>query len=210
MLRQLVSSGEITSEQADWAGRVPMAQDVTGEADSAGHTDNRPAVTLCRRLWRFRNRFQEQYDYAEPLRVGAAAPSRPPQQAAAAFTMGAAYIVTGFRHQACVDRVPPMSCARCWPEAEQAGHDHGASADMFEMGVKLQVLKRGTCSRCGRRSCSSFIAAWTTSRDRAADRAMWKKYDLFAPRSTNLDADAGVFPGTRSEPDCSLPKGRQA
>src|SRR5262249_4524114 len=40
LLNQLVVSGDLTPEQADLARQVPLAQDLTAEADSAGHTDN--------------------------------------------------------------------------------------------------------------------------------------------------------------------------
>jgi len=45
-LDELVRQGEITPEQSLLAALVPMAQDLTAEADSGGHTDNRPLVTL--------------------------------------------------------------------------------------------------------------------------------------------------------------------
>ena len=44
ILRDLVAEGLITQQQAALAQTVPMADDVTVEADSGGHTDNRPLV----------------------------------------------------------------------------------------------------------------------------------------------------------------------
>ncbi len=144
MLRQLVQAGDITAGQAELAGRIPMAQDVTAEADSAGHTDNRPAITLLPTLLALRNRFQEQYDWPEPLRVGAAGGISTPASAAAAFTMGAAYIVTGSVNQACVESGSSDIVRQMLAGAEQADTIMAPAADMFEMGVKVQVLKRGT------------------------------------------------------------------
>ena len=46
MLQGLVDEGRITVEQMELALLVPMADDITAEADSGGHTDNRPLVTL--------------------------------------------------------------------------------------------------------------------------------------------------------------------
>ena len=46
MLAELVARGDLTEEQARMAETVPVAQDLTVEADSGGHTDNRPAITL--------------------------------------------------------------------------------------------------------------------------------------------------------------------
>jgi len=41
---ELVSSGELNREQAELCSRIPLAQDIVAEADSGGHTDNRPAL----------------------------------------------------------------------------------------------------------------------------------------------------------------------
>ena len=46
ILQQLVSDGLISQDQMAMAQLVPMADDITAEADSGGHTDNRPLVTL--------------------------------------------------------------------------------------------------------------------------------------------------------------------
>jgi len=90
MLRILLERGEITPEQAELAGQVPMAQDITAEADSGGHTDNRPSITLIPTMMALRDRMQSRYNYPHPLRVGAAGGIATPASAAAAFTMGAA------------------------------------------------------------------------------------------------------------------------
>ena len=36
----------ITPQEAQLAASIPMAEDLTAEADSGGHTDNRPAISL--------------------------------------------------------------------------------------------------------------------------------------------------------------------
>ena len=102
MLNELVRTGELTAEQAALAAQIPVAQDVTAEADSAGHTDNRPLVTLLPTLLALRDRLQAKFGYAQPLRVGAAGGLSTPSGLAAAFAMGAAYVVTGSVNQACV------------------------------------------------------------------------------------------------------------
>jgi len=143
-LRILLDRGEITPEQADLAGRIPMAQDVTAEADSGGHTDNRPSITLIPTMLALRDRMQAQYDYAQPLRVGAAGGIATPASAAAAFAMGAAYILTGSVNQACLEAGTSEAARLMLAQAEQADTMMAPAADMFEMGVKVQVLKRGT------------------------------------------------------------------
>jgi trans-AT polyketide synthase, acyltransferase and oxidoreductase domains len=143
-VRDLVGQGHLTAEQGELAKRVPVAQDVTVEADSGGHTDNRPAVTLLPTILALRDRMQEQFKYAAPLRVGLGGGIATPSSAAAAFAMGAAYVVTGSVNQACLESGSSDAVRQMLAEAGQADVAMAPAADMFEMGVKVQVLKRGT------------------------------------------------------------------
>jgi len=144
LLRQLVDAGQITADEATLAADVPMAQDLIAEADSGGHTDNRPAITLLPTMLALRDRVQPRYGDAFPLRVGAAGGIATPASAAAAFAMGAAFVVTGSINQACVESGSSDGVRQMLADAEQADVIMAPAADMFEMGVKLQVLKRGT------------------------------------------------------------------
>lgn len=143
-LKQLLQAGDISKEQAELAAFIPMAQDLTIEADSGGHTDNRPAITLIPTIIALRDRLQKQHNFNMPLRVGAAGGIATPASAAAAFAMGAAYIVTGTVNQACVESGSSDLVRQMLTEAKQADVAMAPAVDMFEMGVKLQVLKRGT------------------------------------------------------------------
>ena len=143
-VQELLRRGELTAEQARLAAHIPMAQDLTAEADSGGHTDNRPAITLLPTMLALRDRMQERFGYAVPLRVGAAGGIATPASAAAAFVMGAAYVVTGTVNQACIESGSSDLVREMLAQAEQADVAMAPSADMFEMGVKVQVLKRGT------------------------------------------------------------------
>ena len=143
-LRELVALGHLTAEQAKWADEIPMAQDVTVEADSGGHTDNRPALALFPTIQAQKNTYQKQYNYHQPLRVGLGGGIATPASAAAAFALGAAYLVTGTVNQACVESGTCEEVRRMLAETRQADVTMAPSGDMFEMGVKVQVLKRGT------------------------------------------------------------------
>ncbi len=144
LLNELVRTGDLTQEQADLAARIPMARDVTAEADSAGHTDNRPLVTLLPTLISLRDRLQEKFKFDQPVRVGAGGGMSTPSALAAAFAMGAAYVETGSVNQACVEAGTSEVVRRMLAQVEQADTAMAPAADMFEMGVKVQVLKRGT------------------------------------------------------------------
>ncbi|MBZ0282365.1 MAG: PfaD family polyunsaturated fatty acid/polyketide biosynthesis protein [Anaerolineae bacterium] len=144
LLRPLVEQGLITEQQAQLAGRVPVADDVTVEADSGGHTDNRPLVVILPSILSLRDELQAKYQFAKPVRVGAAGGIGTPSAALAAFMMGAAYIVTGSINQSCMEAGASSHTKKLLSEADMADVMMAPAADMFEMGVKVQLLKRGT------------------------------------------------------------------
>ena len=144
ILQKLLAEGKITEEQAQLAANIPMADDITVEADSGGHTDNRPLVSLLPVILVLRDQFQAKYGYAQPIRVGAAGSIGTPASALAAFMMGAAYVLTGSVNQSCVEADASAHSKILLAQAEMADVTMAPAADMFEMGVELQVLKRGT------------------------------------------------------------------
>ncbi len=143
-LRQLVESGYLTPEQAELAARVPMADDVTVEADSGGHTDHRPAITVLPAMLALRDELQAQYRYATPPRIGLGGGIGTPSAVAAAFQMGAAYVVTGSINQACIESGSSSAVRAMLAAASQTDVGQAPAADMFEMGVRVQVLTKGT------------------------------------------------------------------
>jgi PfaD family protein len=143
-LKLLVDQNLISSEQAALAAAVPMADDLTAEADSGGHTDNRPALTLLPTMMALRDEITAKYNYVNPVRIGLAGGIATPDSTAAAFAMGAAFVLTGSINQACVEAGTSDTVRQMLAEAEQADITMAPSADMFELGVKVQVLKRGT------------------------------------------------------------------
>ncbi len=144
ILDRLVAQGKISAEQANLATQVPMADDLTAEADSGGHTDNRPLVGLFPSLLSLRDRVQAHLAPRERTRIGAAGGIATPHSVAAAFAMGAAYVVSGSINQACVESGSSDLARRMLCQADPADVIMAPAADMFEMGIKLQVLKRGT------------------------------------------------------------------
>lgn len=144
LVRALLDAGEITARQAAFASRVPVADDITAEADSGGHTDRRPLTVLLPELIALRDLVQRELGYATPVRVGAAGGIGTPSAAAAAFALGAAYVVTGSINQASVEAEQSETTKRLLASAGVADCEMAPSADMFEMGVDVQVLKRGT------------------------------------------------------------------
>ncbi len=144
MLNQLVADHKITPEQAALARLVPMADDITVEADSGGHTDNRPLVSLMPVMLHLRDSYQEKFHYLQPVRVGAAGGISTPESAIAAFMMGAAYVTTGSINQSCLESATSEHTRNLLAQIEMTDVTMAPASDMFEMGVKVQVVKRGT------------------------------------------------------------------
>jgi PfaD family protein len=151
LVSALVDRGELTPAEAELAQRVPLAEDVTFEADSGGHTDNRPLTALLPTLISLRDELDERYGYAESVRIGAAGGIGTPGAVAAAFGLGAAYVMTGSVNQSTVEAGTSGLVKQMLAAAEPTDVTMAPSPDMFEMGVKVQVLKRGTlfASRAG-------------------------------------------------------------
>lgn len=144
ILTQLLAEGKISEQQARLAQHVPMADDITVEADSGGHTDNRPLVSLIPTILALRDEIQAQHTYPSLVRIGAGGGIASPASALAALMMGAAYVVTGSVNQACLESGACQHTRNLLAQAEMTDVAMAPAGDMFEMGVKVQVLKRGT------------------------------------------------------------------
>jgi PfaD family protein len=143
LLDELVRRGELTASEAALARRVPVAEDVTVEADSGGHTDNQTLTAVFPTVARVRDELQREHGYARPIRLGAAGGLGTPDAIAAAFSLGAAYVLTGSVNQAAVESGLSDDGKRLLCQAALDDVMMAPAADMFEMGVKVQVLKRG-------------------------------------------------------------------
>lgn len=176
LLQELVAAGKITAEQATLAERVPMADDITVEADSGGHTDNRPLVCLLPAIMALRDQLQVQQGYAELVRVGAAGGISTPAAALGAFMMGAAYVMTGSINHGCVEAGTSAAVKAALAQADMADVAMAPSADMFEMGVNVQVLKRGTLFPMrARKLYETYLAYTSIEAIPAAERAKLEK-----------------------------------
>jgi PfaD family protein len=144
LLQRLVAAGELTPDEARLAATLPVAEDITVESDSGGHTDNRPLGPLFSAIQRVRDDICAARGYARPIRVGAAGGLGTPQAVASAFALGASYVLTGTINQACVESGLSATGKEMLAGAGLADVTMAPAADMFELGVDLQVLQRGT------------------------------------------------------------------
>jgi trans-AT polyketide synthase/acyltransferase/oxidoreductase domain-containing protein len=143
ILHKLLSAGRITTEQAEWARTLPVASDLCVEADSGGHTDRGVLTAILPAILSLRDATQRQYRYPEPVRVGAAGGIGTPDSAAAAFVLGADFITTGSINQCTVEAGTSAAVKDMLQAMNVQDTDYAPAGDMFELGAKVQVLKRG-------------------------------------------------------------------
>ena len=145
VLQDLVARGQISAEQADLARLVPVADDITAEADSGGHTDNRSIGPLYASIRAARKRVCDAHNWPlDKIRIGLAGGIATPHSVAAAFNMGAAYVLTGSINQSALESGLSEPARQLLAMAGPADVAMAPAADMFEQGVEVQVLKRGT------------------------------------------------------------------
>lgn len=144
MVKECLKRGWITQSEADLAPFIPMAGDLSAEADSGGHTDFRPSLPLWAAMVAAAREMTAKHAYSQPLRVGAAGGIGTPWAVAAALQTGVSYILTGSINQSCLESGLAPAGRELLAKAGQADVVQGPAADMFELGAKVQVLKFGT------------------------------------------------------------------
>jgi trans-AT polyketide synthase/acyltransferase/oxidoreductase domain-containing protein len=143
ILEQLLGAHKITAEQADLARGVALADAVTVEADSGGHTDQGVAFALLPAMLSLRDRLAKAREGSRRVYIGAAGGLGTPEAIAAAFVMGADYVVTGSINQCTVESGASSAVKDILQEADVQDTTMAPAGDMFEFGSQVQVLSRG-------------------------------------------------------------------
>lgn len=143
IVKELLTEGKITREQADFSRFMPMADDICTEADSGSHTDQGTPYALLPTIKRMCDEAMKKYQYNKAIRVGAAGGIGTPEAAAAAFLLGADFILTGSINQCTVEASTSDIVKDMLQDMNIQDTDYAPSGDMFEFGVKVQVLKKG-------------------------------------------------------------------
>lgn len=143
IVRQLLDAGRITASEASLARRISMADSITVEADSGGHTDQRPALTLLPDIIRLRDEMQHAVPEERRVSVGAAGGLGTPASVAAVLLMGADYVLTGSVNQCTVEAGTSDLVKDMLQEMGTADTSIAPAGDMFQEGAKVQVLGRG-------------------------------------------------------------------
>lgn len=140
---KLLAENEITPLEAELLKEIPMADDICVEADSGGHTDGGVAYALMPTMIRLRDEMMKKYHYYKKIRVGAAGGIGTPEAAAAAYIIGADFIVTGSINQCTPEAATSNAVKDLLQEINIQDTEYAPAGDMFELGAKVQVLKKG-------------------------------------------------------------------
>ncbi len=143
LVKKLLEEGKITQEEAEYGKQVPMSYDICVEADSGGHTDGGIITVLMPSMQRLKQEMSQKYSYPDPIRLGLAGGIGTPNAAAAAFIMGADFIVTGSINQCTVEAGMSDSVKNMLQDINVQDTEYAPAGDMFELGAKVQVLKKG-------------------------------------------------------------------
>jgi trans-AT polyketide synthase/acyltransferase/oxidoreductase domain-containing protein len=143
IVQSLLDAGKITRDEAEFASDVPLADDLCAEADSAGHTDRRVAYALLPAFLRLRDESMRRHGYVRQVRVGTGGGLGTPEAIAAAFMLGADFVLTGSINQCTVEAGTSDLVKELLASADIFDTDVTPAGDMFEIGAKVQVFKRG-------------------------------------------------------------------
>lgn len=143
ILEALRASGQLSERQAELGRAIPVAEDICVEADSGGHTDQGVAYALLPAMMMMRDQMMQQHAYRKRIRVGAAGGIGTPHAAAAAFMMGADFILTGSINQCTREAGTSDDVKALLQQLNVQDTAYAPAGDMFEFGAKVQVVKRG-------------------------------------------------------------------
>lgn len=143
IVEKMVRENKITQEQADLLKEIPVADDLCVEADSGGHTDAGVAYALMPAMIKLRDEMMKKYGYHRKARVGAAGGIGTPAAAAAAIILGADFILTGSINQCTVEADTNDAVKDLLQQMNVQDTEYAPAGDMFELGAKVQVLKKG-------------------------------------------------------------------
>ncbi|MDF2564141.1 MAG: PfaD family protein [Massilibacillus sp.] len=143
IVSKLLEDNKITQEEAELLKKIPMADYICVEADSGGHTDGGVAYTLMPAMIKLRDEMMKKHQYIKKVGIGAAGGIGTPAAAAAAFILGADFILTGSINQCTVEAATSDNVKNLLQQMNVQDTEYVPAGDMFEIGAKVQVLKKG-------------------------------------------------------------------
>jgi trans-AT polyketide synthase, acyltransferase and oxidoreductase domains len=177
LVSRLVEQGEVTTDEAKRVGNLPMADDLCVEEYAGWNSTIASLATHLPAILRIRNA----HDALGPrVHVGAAGGIGTPEAAAAAFVLGAEFIVMGSVNQCTMEAATSPEVKKMLQGLTVDDTGFAPSSEMFEFGIRTRMVKRGVFfpARANRlyelwRQHNSFEAI-----DRVTRRLIEEKYLL--------------------------------
>ncbi|MFJ9818699.1 ACP S-malonyltransferase [Streptomyces sp. NPDC101151] len=140
LVERLLASGAVTAAEAAAAASRPMADDLCVEAQGGWLSGTADPLTLLPAVLRLRDRHAGS---GPRVHVGCAGGIGTPQAAAAAFLLGADFVLTGSVNQCSVEAATSDQVKELLQEAREHDVDTAPWGELFELGVQARYLKRG-------------------------------------------------------------------
>lgn len=143
IIESLLLSGKISPEEASFAKAVPISNYICVEGDSGGHTDRKSLAPLLVSILNLRNEMKKIYQNRYSFFVGAAGGLGEVISISMTFLMGADCILTGSINQCSIEARMSDRGKDLLQNMNAGDTEYAIAGDMFEMGAKVQVLKKG-------------------------------------------------------------------
>ncbi|MEU5023759.1 ACP S-malonyltransferase [Streptomyces milbemycinicus] len=143
IVRQLLDEGRIAAADAERFAHLPMADDLCVEVGAGWYDATGTLATLLPAVVRLRDARAARAGAGPRIHVGAAGGIGSPEAAAAAFVLGADFLVTGSINQCTPEAATSEAVKDLLQEVEVHDVALAPAPEMFELGVRAQVVKRG-------------------------------------------------------------------
>lgn len=144
MVNRLLGMGEITEEEARLSQLITMADDLCVMTDSAEVTDRIPTHALLPTIIKLKNEYVQRYPYVRFVNIGSGGSIGTPEAAAAAFFLGADFILTGSINQCSVEAGTSDEVKEMLAGVNVQDTEFVPAARLFEIGGgRAQVVKKG-------------------------------------------------------------------
>lgn len=144
IVKHLLATRSLSEEEARLIEAVPIADALTVEGDSGGHTDKGLLLALLPAIAAMRDTLKATHRYGQNVYIGAAGGIGAPGAVAAAFALGADYVLTGSVNQCTVESGASVAVKDLLQAADIQDVAMAPAGDLLEIGSRVQVLRRGT------------------------------------------------------------------
>ncbi|MGA6163607.1 ACP S-malonyltransferase [Amycolatopsis magusensis] len=143
LVDRLRATGAISAEEAEAAAGLPMADDVCAVGDSGGYTDMGVLSALLPSVRHLRDELARAHPSLKAVRVGAGGGIGTPEAAAAAFVLGADFVLTGSINLCTAESALAPSTKDHLRQLDVHDTTYAPFGDLFELGGRTRVVKKG-------------------------------------------------------------------